>query len=108
MKENKNYYRKGESDFANQQERVYYQFLLRPQTMLQCSLETGIMRANICRYVAEMRKQGVIQCVAVRHDVNTGFKAGVYTTDKALFRQEDTRQLELFFDAELLIGSDDD
>ncbi len=31
-----------------------------PKTMLQVSIETGIRRANICRYVAKMRKQDII------------------------------------------------
>ena len=34
-----------------------------PKTMLQVSLETGILRANICRYVATMRKEGHISLI---------------------------------------------
>lgn len=32
-----------------------------PKTMLMVSIETGILRANICRYVSEMRKDGIIE-----------------------------------------------
>ena len=32
-----------------------------PKTMLMVSVETGILRANICRYISEMRKEGIIE-----------------------------------------------
>ena len=39
------------SDFLFQKQRVYRSFKEKPKTMLQVSQETGIYRANICRYI---------------------------------------------------------
>ena len=43
------------SDISTQYQTVYQSFKERPKTMLDVSLETGILRANICRYVANMK-----------------------------------------------------
>ena len=32
-----------------------------PKTMLMVSVATGILRASICRYLAKMRKDGIIE-----------------------------------------------
>ena len=63
-------------------------FSVRPKTMLEVSQETGILRANICRYVGKMRKRD--QIAVVRHGLCpiTKFRAGFYTTDPALFGKE--------------------
>lgn len=60
-----------------------------PKTMLEVSLETGILRANICRYVAQSQKEGRLHlaykgiCPITRHP------AGFYTTDFSLIRWEE-------------------
>lgn len=51
-----------DTKFSTQYQRVKHCFSsLTPKTMLMVSIETGIMRANICRYIAEMRKEGIIE-----------------------------------------------
>jgi hypothetical protein len=81
----------------NQLQRVYSTLFARPMTMYEVALITGIERANVCRYVAELRKSNSIAvvrlgiCPITRHD-------GVQflTTNPALFPQE--TQLGLSFD----------
>lgn len=85
-------------EFRAQYQIVYQSFKECPKTMLDVSLETGILRANICRYVAEMENKGVIQLLYKSEDEHTRFTAGYYTTDKTLFRQEDNQQLNLWED----------
>lgn len=52
-----------------------------PQTMLMVSKETGVLRANICRYVADMMERGMIEkmyngiCKVSKHN------AGYYSTN---------------------------
>lgn len=82
--------------FRTQYKIVYEFFKEEPRTMLDVSLGTGIMRANVCRYVDNMRKAGLIQCVNVGKDKHTGHKAGYYTTDKALFRGANGGQTSLW------------
>lgn len=50
-----------DSDFGSQYQIVYQCFKERPKSMLDVFLETGILRANICRYVADMENKGLIQ-----------------------------------------------
>lgn len=85
-------------EFRAQYQIVYQSFKEYPKTMLDVSLETGILRANICRYVADMENKGVIQLLYKSEDEHTRFTAGYYTTDKTLFRQEDNQQLNLWED----------
>ena len=82
--------------FVNQYQIVYQSFRQRPKTMLQVSIETGILRANICRYVANMEEKGLIQEVYTGLCPFTRFHAGFYSTDKALFHKQDVQQLNLF------------
>jgi hypothetical protein len=49
--------------FQAQAQRVLAAFTRHPQTMLMVSIETGVLRANICRYVAEWKKQNRIRVV---------------------------------------------
>lgn len=49
------------NEFQTQYQIVYQSFKEHPKTMLDVSLETGILRANICRYVADMEDKGLIQ-----------------------------------------------
>ncbi len=73
--------------FEVQMKRVFAAFKRKPSTMLMVSIETGILRANICRYVAKWQKQGRINllnqglCNVSKH------RAGYYTTDTNLFTQ---------------------
>ena len=78
--------------FEVQMKRVFEAFKRQPSTMLMVSIETGILRANICRYVAKWQKGNSIHllkqglCKASKH------RAGYYTTNTNLF----TQPLKLF------------
>jgi hypothetical protein len=78
--------------FEVQMKRVFAAFKRKPSTMLMVSIETGILRANICRYVAKWQKSNSIHlfkqglCKVSKH------RAGYYTTDTNLF----TQPLKLF------------
>ena len=49
--------------FQAQMKRVFAALYRQPKTMLMVSIETGILRANICRYVAKWRKKDCIRIV---------------------------------------------
>lgn len=53
--------------YKAQTKAVFNAFQDRPKTMLMVSLETGILRANICRYVSKMEQRDQIELV--RKDV---------------------------------------
>lgn len=78
--------------FEAQMKRVFAAFKRRPSTMLMVSIETGILRANICRYVAEWQKQGSIHLLKQGLCKVSKHRAGYYTTDTNLF----TQPLKLF------------
>lgn len=78
-----------DKDFRSQYQISYLAFKERPKTMLQVSVETGILRANICRYVDEMRDRGQIQVVRRGLCPLTKDRAGFYSTDPALFPKPD-------------------
>jgi hypothetical protein len=73
--------------FEAQMKRVFAAFKCRPSTMLMVSIETGILRANICRYVAEWKKQGSILLLKQGLCKVSKHRAGYYTTDTNLFNQ---------------------
>lgn len=54
-----------DSDYLAQTQRVNKAFFEKPKTMLQASFETGIFRANICRYVAQWKKNNRITVVKI-------------------------------------------
>ena len=62
--------------------------------MLMVARETGIERANICRYVQRAVEIGVLFFVSYSLCAITLHKAGFYTTDKSLVHKP--MQLELF------------
>ena len=76
-----------DNHFEVQMKRVFAAFKRKPSTMLMVSIETGILRANICRYVAEWQKSNRVHllehglCKVSKH------RAGYYTTDSNLFTQ---------------------
>lgn len=49
-----------------------------PKTMKMVSVETGIDRANICRYIAKWMKDGIIELVGKSNCRVTGAIAGYY------------------------------
>lgn len=56
----------------------------RPKTMLEVSAETGIRRANVCRYVGKLRMRGQIAVVRYGLCPISKYRAGFYTTDPEL------------------------
>lgn len=68
--------------FSNQFHTIKKAFSGTPATMLMVSHQTGIERANICRYVATMKKQNQIVLIGFGLCQISGFKAGFYSTKK--------------------------
>lgn len=68
-----------------QMQKVFTAFHKQPKTMLMVSIETGILRANICRYVAKWRKQNRICIVRKGICPISKHRAGFYTTNPDLF-----------------------
>ncbi len=81
--------RKGKDNhFRSQMERVFEAFKRNPSTMLMVSIETGILRANLCRYVAKWQKQGRIHLLRQGLCKVSKYRAGYYTTDTKYFTQD--------------------
>ena len=78
--------------FEVQMKRVFAAFKRKPSTMLMVSIETGILRANICRYVAKWQKSNSIHLLKQELCKVSKHRAGYYTTDTNLF----TQPLKLF------------
>lgn len=76
-----------DNHFETQMKRVFEAFKRKPSTMLMVSFETGILRANLCRYIAKWQKSNSIHklkqglCKVSKH------RAYYYTTDTNLFSQ---------------------
>jgi hypothetical protein len=73
--------------FEAQMKRVFAAFKRKPSTMLMVSIETGILRANICRYVAKWQKSNSIHLLKQGLCKVSKHRAGYYTTDSNLFAQ---------------------
>ena len=71
--------------FQTQMKRVFEAFKRRPSTMLMVSIETGILRANICLYVAEWQKQGSIHLLIQGLCKVSKHRTGYYTTNPESF-----------------------
>jgi hypothetical protein len=85
-----------DTHFDTQYQTVYQSFKERAKTMLEVSIETGILRANICRYIADMEEKGLIQMIYKDYCPYTHFAAGFYSTNGDLFTKPDVQQLDLF------------
>ena len=72
--------------FQAQMQRVFTALYKQPKTMLMVSVETGILRANICRYVANWQKRNCIEVVKKGICPISKHRAGFYTTNPELFR----------------------
>lgn len=64
-----------------QTRKTFEAFKEEPKTMKQVSVETGIMRPNICRYTATWKEEKKIALVKEDLCPITKHKAGFYTTD---------------------------
>jgi hypothetical protein len=77
-----------------QTKRTFEAFKEQPKTMLEVAKETGILRGNICRYVAHFRKHRKIVEVKQGACPISHHKAKFYSTDPKHFPAE--TELELF------------
>lgn len=68
-----------------QEQRLFKAFFKAPKTMLMVSVETGILRANICRYVSNFRKQNNIAEVKKDLCKISKHRAGYLTTNPDQF-----------------------
>jgi hypothetical protein len=73
------------TDFQAQMKRVFTALYRQPKTMLMVSVETGILRANICRYVAKWEKENCIRIAGKGICPISKHRAGFYTTNPQLF-----------------------
>lgn len=71
--------------FEAQRKIVKRAFYKAPKTMLMVSVETGIMRSNITRFVAEWEKENRISIVRKGICPISKHRAGFYTNNPELF-----------------------
>lgn len=71
--------------FEAQKKRVFTALYKQPKTMLMVSFETGIFRANICRFIAEWEKLNCIGLIGKGICPISKHRAGFYTTNPELF-----------------------
>lgn len=76
--------RKGKN-FQTQIKVIFQAFYGQPKTMLMVAVETGILRANICRYVSQLEKHNLIRLVRKGICPISKHRAGFYTTNPELF-----------------------
>jgi hypothetical protein len=77
-----------------QTKRTFDAFREQPKTMLEVAVETGILRGNICRYVAHFRKHGKIVEVKTGACPVSHHSAAFFSSDPKYFKAES--QSELF------------
>ena len=78
-----------ESNSKSQKKLVFNEFYREPLTMLEVSNELNIFRANICRYVDEWEKRGLIRFVVKRKCTISGYPfVGAYTTNPEYFPED--------------------
>jgi len=74
-----------DKNFARQFKIVFDAFGEYPKTMAQVAVETNVMRSNITRYVAVMKRQKTIRLIAKGRCPITGMSGvGLYLTDKTV------------------------
>jgi hypothetical protein len=79
--------------FEAQKKVVFKAFYDHPKTMLMVSDETGVLRANICRYVATWRQFNRIESVKIDYCKITKHLAGYLTTNPELFPESNQYQM---------------
>lgn len=83
-----------DTSFHNQYLLTKEAFFKKPCTMREVEVTTGVLRPNICRFVAMLRELGQIQLYKKSRCPYTKYIAGYYTTNPALFVENP--QLYLF------------
>lgn len=76
-------------------EKVYNALKVKPMTMKEIDVYTGVMRESVCRHINTLLEQNKIAIVRERKCSITGYPyVNEYTTDKSLFPK--SNQLNLF------------
>ncbi len=70
-----------DKNYFTQYNRVFTALYKQPKTMLMVSIETGILRANICRYIAKMQEKESVVVVRKGICAVSKHRAGFYTTN---------------------------
>ena len=78
--------------FEVRMKRVFAAFKRKPSTMLTVSIETDILSANICRYVAKWQKSKSVHLLKQGLCKVSKHRSGYYITDKNSL----TQTLKLF------------
>ena len=76
--------------YHSQLKAVYNELKKKPQTMLEVSANTGILRANICRYIRTLKKRKQVAVTKVDKCRLSKHKAQYLTTDKTLFPADES------------------
>lgn len=71
--------------WANQEKKVFAAFFQEPRTMYQAEKMTGVMRPNICRFVAVWKKKDSIRVVKTDRDPYTRCTAQFLSTNPVLW-----------------------
>jgi len=80
-----------------QQLRQVYRYLFNhPSTMKETDKATGIMRENVCRHIATLRKNDSLYVMCRRPCHITKHVATVFTTNPVLVPKPDANQLKMF------------
>jgi hypothetical protein len=76
---------------------TYIAFMPKPATMRMVEVSTGILRPNICRYVARLKKLGLITFQGQGYCPHTKHLAGFYITGTldSVLLQRDLKKLWL-------------
>lgn len=71
--------------FLTQEKRTFVALFKQPKTMKMVEVETGIDRANVCRYIDVWKERNCIRVAKKGICPITKHRAGFYTTNPALF-----------------------
>lgn len=74
--------------FQAQMKRVFKAFSEQPKTMLMVSIETKVLRANICRYVAQWQRENRIEIVRKGFCPISKHRAGFYSVTPELINSK--------------------
>lgn len=80
-------------------EKVLLYYKSHRDTTLGAARELGIERANICWYVSDLIKAGLLECIYRAPDRKTKFFAKYYTADERYWHKN-RRQFNLFGEGE--------
>lgn len=84
-----------DKEFIAQLNKVYESLKIKPMTMKEVDVFTGVMRENICRYIDDLLTQGKIAKIKKRKCSITGYPyVNEYTANPDLFPK--SNQLTIF------------